>query len=64
MNKFLKVFVAILGGVDVVFSFLLPILIVLLVINTLILSTFEQTLIILIGCLATLYRGIKYLIVE
>ncbi len=64
MNKFLKVFVAILGGVDVVFSFLLPILIVLLVINTLILSTFEQTLIILIGCLATLYRGIKYLLIE
>jgi len=64
MNKFLKAFVAILGGVDVVFSFLLPILIVLLVINTLILSTFEQALIIIIGCLATLYRGIKYLIVE
>ena len=64
MNKLIKVFVAILGGVDVVFSFLLPVLVVLLVINTLILSTFEQTLIILIGCLATLYRGIKYLIVE
>ena len=64
MNKLIKIFVAILGGVDVVFSFLSPILIVLLVIHTLILSTFEQTLIILIGCLATLYRGIKYLIVE
>ena len=64
MNKLIKIFVAILGGVDVVFSFLSPVLIVLLVINTLILSTFEQTLIILIGCLATLYRGIKYLIIE
>ena len=64
MNKFIKVFVAIIGAVDVVFSFLLPILVVLLVINTLILSTFEQTLIILIGCLATLYRGIRYLIIE
>ena len=64
MNKLIKIFVAILGAVDVVFSILLPSLVVLLVINTLILSTFEQTLIILIGCLATLYRGIKYLLIE
>ena len=64
MNKLIKVFVAILGAIDVVFSILLPILVVLLVINTLILSPFSQTLIISIGSLATLYRGIKYLIVK
>jgi len=64
MNKFLKIFVALLGGFDVLFSILLPILVVLLVINTLLLSTFEQALIILIGCLSTLYRGIKYLVIN
>lgn len=62
MNKFIKVLVAILGAIDVVFSFFLPIIVVLLVINTLTLTSSQQVLIILMGCSATLYRGIKYLI--
>jgi hypothetical protein len=65
MNKGLKTFIAVLGGVNVAFSIFIPIAISLLLINTgvfigVIGFTDYKTLIVLgLGVLASLYRAIN-----
>jgi len=60
MNYLVKSMVAILGACNVVFDFATPILLSLLLVNVAILSPFNKWLLLMIGILATTFRGIKY----
>jgi len=64
MNKFLTVLISVLGAFNVVFSIFMPIAIVLLLIVTFTSSALSNNVLLTIGLLATLYRGIKFLILE
>lgn len=62
MNKFLKVLIAIIGAFDVVFSIFIPISIALLIITVTDLSHTNYLFIIVVGFIASFYRGIKFFI--
>lgn len=62
MNKFFKIVVSILGGVNAAFSIFVPVALVLTVINIFQLSQFNIIFLMIIGILATIYRAIKVLI--
>ena len=64
MNKLLTVLISTLGAFNVVFSIFMPIAIVLLLIVTFTSSALSNNVLLTIGLLATLYRGIKFLILE
>ena len=64
MNKFLKVLVAILGAIDVTFNLFIPIAIALLIINIVNLTNFNSGLLITLGISSSLYRAIKFMVVE
>lgn len=62
MNKFLKIIIAILGGVNVVFNIFVPIAIALMLIIFFQLNPFNIMLIMVVGILATIYRAIEVFI--
>ncbi|KKN62692.1 hypothetical protein LCGC14_0509530 [marine sediment metagenome] len=64
MNKFLKVLIAILGAINVTFSLFIPIAIALLIINIVNLTNFNAGLLIVFGISSSLYRAIKFLVVD
>lgn len=64
MNNFLKVILAIFGGIDVVFNIFIPISIVLIIVSLIDLSVFNFWVLIAIGFLSTIYRVIKFWIIE
>lgn len=59
MNKFVKVIIATLGGVNLAFSIVIPIFVAFLIVDTTNLSKFNEYLIYSIGYLSALYRGLK-----
>ena len=59
MNKFLKVFLAIIGGINVIFSLFIPIAISLVITKMYNLVGFSLYLVIIIGSLSTFYRAIE-----
>ena len=59
MNKLLKIIVSILGGVNTAFSIIIPIFVSLLIIQTVDLSNVNQWIIVTIGILASIYRGLR-----
>lgn len=64
MNNFLKVTFAILGGVDVVFNIFIPMSIVLIIVSLIELSNFNIWVLLAMGFLSTIYRAIKFWIIE
>ncbi len=62
MNKFLKVIVAILGAVNLVFSIFIPIAVALISISFFNLTSFSNILVIIIGILSTIYRAVEVVI--
>ena len=64
MNKFLKVIVAFLGGINVVFEIFLPIALILTIISIVNFNSFSIWLLIIIGILSTIYRAIKFWVVD
>jgi len=59
MNKKLKIFLAILGGFDVIFYIISPILLVSLYIAFFTVNNFVEIVLYTTGFLSTLFRGIK-----
>lgn len=59
MNKLFKSIVAILGACHIVFDFATPILLSLLLVNVTVLSPFNKWLVLLVGLLATTFRGFR-----
>jgi len=57
MNKLLKVIVAVLGGINIIFSIMIPVFIVLLIIRTFPLSDLNQLILISVGLLTSFYRA-------
>ncbi len=64
MNNFLKAILAILGGTDVVFNIFIPISIVLIIVSLVDLSNFNVWVLLTMGFLSTIYRSIKFWIIE
>jgi len=62
MNKNLKIIIAILGGINTIFSVFIPSIIALLIINSVQLSQINQLVLMTVALLSTLYRGISNLI--
>jgi len=62
MNKLLKIFISILGGVNSIFSVFIPTLVALLIIDLVTLSSLNQQVLIIAALLSTLYRAISYTI--
>jgi len=62
MNKFLKILVAILGGVNTVFNIFVPIAVALISISFFDLTSFSNVLIMLVGILSTIYRAVEVFI--
>ena len=58
MNKLLKIGIALMGGVNVMFSIFIPIALVFLILINFDLSEQAQTTLLLIGLISTLYRAI------
>ena len=58
MNKSLKVFLAIIGGINVIFSLFFPIALSLVLIKTYSINGFGLYLLIIIGSLSSFYRAI------
>ncbi len=59
MNKFLIAILAILGGIEVVFSIMTPIIVAIFWIHLIGLSEWSSYLFIMVCFLATLFRAIK-----
>ena len=59
MNKIFKIIVSILGGINTAFSIIIPIFIALLIIQVTNLSSVNQWIVIIVGSLATVYRGLS-----
>jgi len=61
MNKFMKIIIAMLGGVNTAFSIIIPIFIAFLIINSYssTLGTFNMMIILVGGLLSTLYRAVS-----
>lgn len=64
MNKFLRGIVAFLGGVNVAFSIFIPIALVLLVIAVIDLSYYATLFLLIIGLISSVYRAIKFWIID
>jgi len=62
MNKPLKIFISILGGVNAIFSIFIPTLIALLIIDLVTLNSLNQLVLLAAGFISTLYRALSYLI--
>lgn len=62
MNKLLKIIISVLGGINAIFSVLIPSLIAILIIDLVILSSTNQLILMLAGLLSTLYRAVSYII--
>lgn len=62
MKKFWKGFIAVFGAINVVMSILIPISVAILVSVQANLSTFNSTIIMIVGFGASLFRSIKFLI--
>jgi len=58
MNRLVKIFIALMGGVNVMFSIFVPIGLVFLIITNFDLSQQAQTTLLLVGLISTLYRAI------
>ena len=58
MNKLFKIIIALMGGVNVMFSIFVPIGLTLLLLVIFDLSQQTQTTLLLIGLISTLYRAI------
>lgn len=59
MNKILKVLLAVVGGIDVVVSMFMPIIVATLWINLFGLVDWRSYLIFILGLFSTLFRSIK-----
>jgi len=62
MNKLIKIILAILGGINTIFSVFIPTFIALLIIDLIVLSDMNQLVLIIVGLLSTLYRALSHLI--
>lgn len=62
MNKHLKIFIAILGGINMIFSVFIPTMLALTIIDLVALNNTNQIILIIVGLLSTLYRGIDNLV--
>lgn len=63
MHKIFKIIIAILGGVEVVFSIFIPVAIALMFLSYADLTVFQTYLIFTLAGLSSLYRGIRFLII-
>lgn len=59
MKKIVKIFIAIIGAVDIVFSIFIPMSISLLLINLLELTNFQSFMLVLLGIVSSFYRAIR-----
>jgi hypothetical protein len=59
MNKLLKVFVAVFGAAELVFSIATPVLLSLLIVLNYNLESLNQWFILIVGSMASLYRGFR-----
>jgi len=59
MNKKLKILFAVLGGIEVIFHTLTPLLVAILWVNSSGMTDFSSMFFYAIGILATLFRAIK-----
>ncbi len=64
MNKLLKIIIAILGAVDIMFSIFIPIAVALLLVNNGKMSNINSTLVLIIGLISSFYRAVKFWIIE
>ncbi len=64
MNKFLKIIIATLGAVDIMFSIFIPIAVALLLVNNGNMSNVNSTLVLTIGLISSFYRAVKFWIIE
>jgi len=62
MNKSLKIIISILGGINMIFSAFIPTLVALLIIDLIVLNQTNQIILISVGLLSTLYRGLSNLV--
>ena len=62
MNKLIKIFVSILGGINSIFSVFIPTFIALLIIDLVALNPLNQQVLIIAALLSTLYRALSYVI--
>lgn len=60
MNKGLKIFISILGGINAAFSIAIPMVVSLLVVTFINLSKFNQWTLIIFGMLSSIYRGLRF----
>jgi len=58
MNKIIKFFIALLGGINVAYSIFIPIAISLIIVNIGIFNEIWTPVLIIAGALSSLYRGI------
>ena len=59
MNKFKKIILSILGGIDVTFNIFTPILLAALWVSLGVMNNWTDTFIYTIGLIATLFRAIR-----
>jgi len=59
MNKLVKIIYAVLGGVNMAFNLVLPILFSLLLIDNVYLTQQNQIIILIVGFLASTYRSLS-----
>ena len=64
MNKIVKVLIAIFGAIDLTFNLFIPLAIALLIINLVNLTNFNASLLMAFGILSSLYRAIKFLVID
>ena len=64
MNKLLRGIIAFLGGVNVAFSIFIPIALVLLMITVLDLAYSTTLFLLIIGIISSVYRAIKFWVIE
>ena len=57
MNKTFKIFIAILGGINIIFSIFIPISISLILVNMYHINWFSFFVLVLAGSLSSLYRA-------
>ena len=58
MNNLLKIFLATLGGINIIFSLFFPIALSLIIVKTYNINGFGLYLLVIVGSLSSLYRAI------
>jgi len=59
MNKYVKVFLSVIGAIDVVFSFFTPIAVALILTITFDFTSFQEIMLIVFASISSVYRAIK-----